>query len=536
MSQGIRNILVKTVRTDVLIALLLFTLSFSFFLHYATPMLWSPDEARAVVGAKELIENGDVNLNNPLNQEYNTTVFNPGFSVYKDDHTQYPPDFTGTVLFDAFVIGLFGEESFFLISPLFGAIGVVAMYLIVRKIFNRRYLGILAALALFTTSLWIRWSTEHVNMVPMTTFFLLSFMCLVAFKNNLRFVLAGAFLSVAIMIRLPAALLVIPFLIYLFMEHVQKRQYLFFLAPIIVAIFIVFPIANYALYGDPLYEPMNHAYYYPGFESSTTSEAGSFLSQFGFGAAERGAIANTFSFFFTRTFASLFLPFSVLGAVMMFRNKSRRKIAVFLTLVFIVFLVFHGRAYAGYGYGSETLQSTVLRYLLPVYVLLPIGLAGLLNDLIERIIKSANAKVLFCSLWAVVMLASLAFIIEYPYYGLNMFEGYRKSLSDVSNQINTLIPEDAIIITDQVCTVASSEDHDNVIYYPKVPESMRYPEIQRVIALALEDGRTAYFTGAFYTGSDANTEILSELSGSFTMTELTVVRYVHIYEISTYSE
>jgi 4-amino-4-deoxy-L-arabinose transferase-like glycosyltransferase len=533
MRNSAKNILMKAVRIDVLIALLLFTLSLSFYLHYATPTLWSPDEMRAVAGAESLIQHGDLNLNNPLNQDYETTIFNPGFTVYKNEYEQYPMEFTGSVLFYTFVIGLFGKPAFFLMAPLFGAIGVVAMYFIVRKIFSHRYLGVLAAVALFSTSLWIRWSTEHVNMVPMVTFFLLSFMCLVSFKNNLRLILAGIFLSIAIMIRLPAALLVIPFLIFLYMEHIQKRQYLFFLAPIFITILVVFPVSNYALYGDPLYIPMNHAYYYPGFGSSTTSEATSFLSQFGFGAAERDAIVETFGFFFTRNFASLFLPLSVLGAVLLFRKRSKRKIAVFMTLVFLVFIVFHGRAYAGYGYGVETLQSTVLRYLVPVYVLLPIGLAGLLDDSVGKIIKSANVKILFCSLLAVVMLASLSFTIKYPYYGLDMFEGYRQSQIEVGSHINTLIPMDAIIVTDQVCAVPSAEKHDNVIYYPQVPESMRYQEIQRVLTLALEDSREVYFAGAFYTGSEANTEIVSELSGSFTMTELTEVRYIHIYKVSS---
>jgi hypothetical protein len=271
-------------------------------------------------------------------------------------------------------------------------------------------------------------------------------------------------------------------------------------------------------------------------ESSTTSEATSFLSQFGFGAAEREAIANTFGFFFTRNFASLFLPFSVLGAVLLFRKRSKRKIAVFITLVFLIFIVFHGRAYAGYGFGKETLQSTVLRYLLPVYALLPIGLAGLVDDLAGKITKSVNVQFLLCGLLAVVMLASLSFTIKYSYYGLDMFEGYRQSQIDVGNQINTLIPADAIIVTDSVSMVPSAEKHDNVIYYQKIPESMRYPEIQRVLTLALKDGRAVYFAGAFYQGSDANTEILSELSGSFMMTELTEVHYIHIYKVSSHSQ
>jgi hypothetical protein len=222
-----------------------------------------------------------------------------------------------------------------------------------------------------------------------------------------------------------------------------------------------------------------------------------------------------------------------LGVVLLFRKRSKRKIAVFVTLVFFMFILFHGRAYAGYGYGRETLQSTVLRYLLPVYVVLPIGFAGLLDDAVGKMIKFKNIKVLFCSLLGIVMLASLSFTIKYPDYGLDMFEGYRQGQIDVGNQINSLIPVDAIIITDQVCVVISSEKHDNVIFYPRVPESMRYQEIQRVLTLALEDGRKVYFAGAFYQGVETNTEILGELSSSFMMTKLTAVHYINIYKVSS---
>jgi len=191
----------KIKKIDILILLSLFVMSMSFYLNYSTPVIWSPDEMNYFLGSQKFIENGTVNVNNPLNEKYDTCVFQYSFTVFKNKSEQYPLGFSGSVLFYSIIMFIFGDSAFFLVSPLLGAIGIVAIYFVTREILKSRYLGIFAALILFTTPIWIRWSTEHYNNIPMTTFFLLSFLCIVALKKGMGYFISGVFLSTAIFLR-----------------------------------------------------------------------------------------------------------------------------------------------------------------------------------------------------------------------------------------------------------------------------------------------------------------------------------------------
>lgn len=499
----------------------------SFYLNYSTPVIWSPDEMNYFLGSQKFIENGNININNPLNEKYDTCVFNYGFTVFKNRLEQYPGGFSGSILFYSIIMFIFGDSAFFFVSPLFGAIGVVAIYFITREIFNSRYLGIFAALILFTTPVWIRWSTEHYNNVPAATFFLLSFLSLVVLKKYLRYFISGVFLSIAILLRLPSLLFMLPFLLLLYTGSTKKRQYLLFFTPIIFTLLLILPLLKLIMYGDPFFIPFNHIYHYPCIESQSYMPHYSY-HHFWFGSAERDAILHSFYFFFTQNFASLFLPFSVFGLFLLFRE--RKEISVFIFFVFLILLLFHGRAYEGYGFGRATLQSSFVRYMLPAYGLLPIGFACL----IKRIFKIISNKKYISALLTIYIITTLSFTITYYDYGLDMFEGYRNDHIAIRNKIDSMIEPESIIITDLVCLVASTLHHKNIIYYPYIPQEIRDNEIKRFLTMAFEERKNIYFVGAMYKGSRYQKEnllLLNSLDNEFKVIKLNEVCCIKIYRI-----
>jgi len=526
ITQGCIEMKIKKI--DILILLLLFIISMSFYLNYSTPVIWSPDEMNYFLASEKFLENGNVNVNNPLNEEYSTCVFNYGFTVFKNRSEQYPGGFSGSVLFYSIITLIFGDSAFFLVSPLFGAIGVVAIYFITREIFNSRYLGIFAALILFTTPIWIRWSTEHYNNLPTATFFLLSFLSLVTLKKDLRYLISGVFLSIAIFLRLPSLILTLPFLLFLYIESTKKRQYLLFLSPIIFTLLIILPLLKLIMYGDPFFIPFNYIHNYPCFKLQSYAPI-QLYHHFWFASAERNAILYNSYFFFTKNFASLFLPFSLLGLILLF--KERKNVSIFIFLVLLILLLFHGRGYGGYGAGGrETLQSSFLRYILPAYGLLPIGFACL----VKKIFKKIPGKKYISALLAIFIITTLSFTITYPDYGLDMFEEYRNTHIAIGNKIDSMIEPESIIITDLVCLVPSVLHHENIIYYPKIPQEIRHDEIERVLKMALEYNKKIHFVGAMYEGSEIEKEdraMLNLLGEEFKITKLDGVYYIEVYII-----
>ena len=452
------NRLMTLNKTDILIALLLFALALSFYLNYATEVIWSPDELNYYMGANELIHHGSINLNNPLNEEYESNIFNYGFTIFKNSTEQYPGGFTGSLLFYALIMRVFSTSAFFFVAPVFGAIGVVAICFIVKTIFGSRYLGILAALLLFSTPIWIRWSTEHYNNVPMTTFFLLALLALLALKGNARFLVAGVLLSIAIIIRLPAALLLPPFLLLLVMQQTGRRQYLLFLAPIAFALLVFLPVAKYALYGDPFFLPFNHVHSYPvGLLAEDTSTSVS--QHFAFSSGDRAAIVDATRFFFTKSFPFLFLYPSLVGLLLLF--KDRKRYFSLIAAVLVILLVFHGRAYGGFEAGGrESLQSSFLRYMIPVYALLPIGFAYLFKEIAGKITHLKYVAVLL----GTIMILMISFTVTYSDYGLDMLEDYRNDRIAIGHKIDSVIEPKSIIITDLVANHDSAINHENIIY------------------------------------------------------------------------
>ena len=519
----------KIKKIDIFILSLLFIISFSFYIHYSTPILWSPDEMSYFLSSQKFIENGNINVSTPLNEKYGTCAFNYGFTVFKSCTEQYSGIFSGAILFHSIIMFTFGESAFFLVSPLLGTIGVLTIYLTAREIFKSRCLGIFAALNLFTLPIWIRWSTEHYTNIPMTTFFFLSFLSLVALKEDRKYLISGIFLSISILIRLPTLLLIIPFAFYLYMESTKKNQFILFFSPIIVTILLILPFFKWIMYGDPFFLPLDNVNYYPSILLQDAVPL-RLYQHFSLALGERNAILQSIYFIFSQNFAYLFFPISFIGLILLYKEK--KNISLFILFVFLLLLVLHGRGYEGYGFGRATLQSTLLRYMLPAYGLLSIGFACLLKNIFKKV---RRGKLLVSVFLLIYIVSTLSFTVAYPDYGLNAFEKYRSDHLIINNKIDELIESDSIIICDEVTLVSSTSSHMNIIYYPDIPTQIRDDEIKRIIKMALIDNYSIYFTGGMYEESNwrkENLQMLNSIQDDYKVKKLDEILSIEIYKIS----
>jgi len=255
----------------------------------------------------------------------------------------------------------------------------------------------------------------------------------------------------------------------------------------------------------------------------------SVTQHFAFSSGDRAAIVDAIRFFFTKSFPFLFLYPSLVGLLLLFKDRTRY--FFFIALALAILLVFHGRAYGGFEAGGRvSLQSSFLRYMIPVYALLPIGLACLLKEIAEKITRFKYIAVLL----GTIMILMISFTVTYSDYGLDMLEELRNDRIDIGHKIDSVVAPESIIITDLVALPACAMHHENIIFYPDIPEEIRIDEITRVLRMVLVEHRV-FFIGSMYVGSDTtqqNTELLNHLGEEFAITKSDEIRHIEIHEIN----
>ena len=214
---------------EVWLALILFLLAATAYLHYAIKVVRWNDPTAYVYAGMRIAESGRptyTNSNNMLIGPYFTLH---GFMVQPQpgSETFYLTHAVGLPVLLALAIRLVPvSDAVLFVVPLLGVLGLVFLFILGRMLLGR-WVGLLAAgMLAFTYSYWY-YSTETWSDVPAVAFLLAGMVfCLNgARRNSLVWgVLGGMILGYACLIRFPSALAVGPLAVYLFLSTRGKPK------------------------------------------------------------------------------------------------------------------------------------------------------------------------------------------------------------------------------------------------------------------------------------------------------------------------
>ena len=140
-------------------------------------------------------------------------------------------------------------------------------------------------------------------------------------------------------------------------------------------------ILNNFFYSDPLFFPNNYDSFfysnYPCLDDFYQAEEISFLNQVLLRKSEMISLFNNFKSFLTSNFAFPFLYISILAIFILIIHKKDNSLAYFTIIMSFIYILAYGRGNSYYGYDTMTLQSSLLRWFLPIFIVLNICLAYL---------------------------------------------------------------------------------------------------------------------------------------------------------------
>ncbi len=287
-----------------------------------------------------------------------TIYLNLGYNLLKYGEYSFEHDFADIVfgwpnagyrgpvlpLLCGLVYIFFGDNLFFLnlIVPFFGALGILAVFLIGKEVWNEKA-GIYAAIMMSFLSFYIEFSSKILCDVVAVTFTSFSILFFIRGyfkdyeKRNLFKIYFSIFLALAFLTRYTSIIVVLPLGLGLLISKKYSilRDKYFFIS-ILVFLFVVSPwlVYSYYSYGNLV-----------GFLLHSTSSITSWGN------------FNPWYFyvpFWLNMFSILIFPF-VIGAYYVFRERKERELDFLIILVFFVYYVV-----------ISLIPYKEIRYMLPV--------------------------------------------------------------------------------------------------------------------------------------------------------------------------
>ena len=514
------------INIEIVIILLLFTLSISFYGNFIIPSPTQTDDIiRNLYPAELLTQGKGMNLYNSLNEKYNTFGFAP-IGSYRTPTELYSEKSSGGILFFALIVYIFGSEAFFYLSPFFGSLCIVLIYFLAKSTIGREY-AIISAITLFTMPLFIRWSIDNFENIIIVTFFLAAFTTLVSLGKNSKYLISGTLFSISIFLRPDGVLLIVPFILYLFFEKVSIKNFTAFLVPIFGVIIFIYPLMNYLLYNDIFYLgglgtnwPVETEAFVP---DSKWNRLHMIFDWFGAGPA----LFQSAKYVMMSSFAYPFLLVSLLGIILLLRNK--RNIAIFTLVIGVILWLFYGKTTATHAFGDPNLESSFLRYMLPVFSLLPIGFSEVLKRILT--LKMRFTKIICFVLFLTILMTSLTYTINYVPGGILYLNDREQWTLDARLEISEQTEANDVFITDIYGRKITFPDRLNIFYLPNIPSDLKYTETDRVIKELLNDNRNVYLIIANFP--DESVEMLDFIEKKYALKKLKMKnsRYIETYKI-----
>ena len=164
-----------------------------------------PDETANYFWAVHFAREGNFVVAEPLNQVASNQVHPRSFNV-RTDGSLVPGSFLGMTLIYGTLAKVFSIHVLPYLTPILGALGILAWYGILRRIFSNRVAAIASVLALIHPAWWYYSATALLPNVPFVSLFLISLYLIVRQPEHHRgptwqFILSGLALGCAIAIR-----------------------------------------------------------------------------------------------------------------------------------------------------------------------------------------------------------------------------------------------------------------------------------------------------------------------------------------------
>ncbi len=488
--------------SDVAIFWILFTVAFAFYSSFV-PSTIGGDAVSIYYPAERLAATGSVNLYDQFNDRYDTLYFTFPFTdvVIKDFGQHYAIQFVGTLLVYAGATTIGGDLGFFLVSPLFGALGIALVYLMGASLFRARLGGFFSSVVLMVMPVYVFWAVLPQNIMVSTALLLASI--LLALDTRLYSRLgSGLTLGLSVFARYPHIMFLpaLAVLIYVVSrdkgrsvkpnaQSTLKSFYPFFLGLMTILGFAL--VMNHLLFGDSLFIGVLWQADLPGGSLPSGPYSRDLLRLDG------AAIASSALLFLTS--AGAFSPFFWLGAIgiavsFVFRQKALVLLAI---LTAVPALIYYG-SIEPLLWRPETgplpLGVTFHRYLLPVYSVAALGFGFLASRFIRNLRWTHR---LFASLLAVLVLSSVVGAYNFPGDGdLSYVSEFEGQVVAYAPRIQDLIPEGSVVLMSSRWVIQYfSPDAMSIhwFYYDGIPSSLRASETLRVLEELHRDSVRVYF-------------------------------------------
>lgn len=461
--------IIKWIKGNRAEAALLFAVFIFFFIYSwfylgtaaETAKFNSPDEAANYFFIKNYVAEGTLKVFEPLNLATGGLV-HPRSITTMGGHL-VPGSFLGLILIYGCLAKIFTLGIIWWLTPFFAAAAVFFFYGIIKNIFDRRIALWSAFLLLVHPAFWYYASRGFFPNILFVSLLLAGFYFLVCrskltrnkTRNYAKFGLSGLFFSLAMAVRLSEIIWVGAILFFLFLiyrKNLKWPEIIIFLVSAGLA-FVPVIFYNQTIYGEPLTTAYNL-----GEGSSADGGATWFISAtkfiFPFGIQIKNVFLN-FSTYFVGMFWWIALPAAFGAAVFIKRliaEKLDKKIIIYLSLggFISLFLFLYYGSWVFYDNPAKeaSVGTSYVRYWLPIYILsLPL-VAFTLAKLVD-FIRPLRQK-LFA---AVLCLIFILFGINLTFFDKNDGLAYiYKNVHDytaIAEEVNAIIPSDAVIIVDR---------------------------------------------------------------------------------------
>ncbi len=402
-----------------------------------------PDETGFYLLGKELYYNHSLIKPVSFNQTFKVESFTPA-GLFYNGNGAVPGMAYGIYFLIAigFIGGLSGP---FFIPPLFAILNIVIVYLIIKKIFNRRN-ALLVSLIWGTSPPLIYWSNSLFGNIAGATLYLIGLYFIMLsteeFNDNVYPIFSGVFLALGIFTRYEYIIFVPPLLIvyaYLSKNNIRKllQNLGLLISPIIVGIFLIANL-NTHFYGSP----MTFSYTAKSTASSETiiSNSNNVIGNISQGVSkiinrfflqDLNPDINRLGNNFKSHISKVFFPyiFSILGFIILIKNLTRMRL--FLVGLILPSIFWTYDTFGGYhwGEGFTSISGVYVRYIPLTYILL-------VSLYVYYIYKIKISREIRLILIIVTALANILFLF-------NKIDGLNVLLSDkkIAFTLNKIIDE-----------------------------------------------------------------------------------------------
>jgi hypothetical protein len=499
------------------------------FLHVnSVDVIFAEDEAAIRYGTERFLESGRLDIDNSLNEAYNTNVVGNPFTAYRTGGDFYHRVSPGTVLLFAPFVA-FGDVGFYLTGPLFGALAAAAVFFLALRV-SGSYAGASAAAAGWIAApVFTHWGSNYFNNVPVLSIELWALYFLAGPRPTVRRAAAGgALMGLAVFVRPQDALLLPLVLGFVALRTRALRPIAAYLAPVAAFVALI-ALTNQLFYGSasflpaigPLYLPI------PGGGGGAVSGGVPGVAGGGSGPALGGVSAferYVLHLLGTQTYAEfslsdkldnwwyhlrylagssfafpLLLP-GIAGLALGIVRREWRAIQIAALLaIFVLFVVgLYGNQESNYfGYGEDVVRSSFVRYSLPIYALAAVGIAcgwAAVQRLATHRQFGGAAQGILALVVAVGCVAGVRLSFDPQYYGFDRFNALRHDGANQRTFIDRVVQTRAadgkhvlVLAGPRTSKLVDMSKHPDTIDYDHVPRAYWDRAIAPAIRGALED-------------------------------------------------